>query len=115
MSYFTLFRFDKTLNLILDRPDTSFGVPARFRGTYDQDNEGTLATLTPAFGMAVSKALSLGVAINIWQHDVTGNSTFEKTEFFASEFNFGGGVILPRNPLLDKSVYEVTEGYSFVL
>ncbi len=115
INYFTLFRFDKSLDLSLNQSGELLGFPVIQTANYNLDNEGSLSALTPALGVVVSDNVFLGLSLNIWNHHMTGNSTFRKTELTTGQRDFGGGVTLATNPLLDKNTYEVDEGYSFVI
>ena len=115
LSYLNLFRFDKDLNLVFNQPDSTFGGTASLIGNYELENDGALSVVATSIGVVLSAHLFVGFSFHVWNDDITGNSAFSKREFISSELDFGGGFIFPVNPLLDRNIYEVDEGYSFVL
>jgi long-subunit fatty acid transport protein len=140
LSYLNQFRFDKDFFAHSEKssefqtpgPIGPFGPVTPLFTTFDERNDrshasGSLSSLTPALGFDIGKKLSLGVAVNIWNDGVTGNSAFSRTRY-SDNFqtlsrtitNQGTGAktteTMPRQDLgtsTDHNQYAVDEGYSF--
>ena len=111
LNYLKLFRFDKEMNFPINETTTGNIVA---NSDYDFDQEGSFSVLAPAFGINVTRRLSLGIALNIWNHNITESSRFKKKEFTQ------GKLILPDGFEISGSVREINkieidEGYSVVI
>ena len=111
LNYLKLFRFDKEMDFSVNETTTG---NIMVNSDYDFDQDGSFSVLAPAFGINVTQRLSLGITLNIWNHDITGSSKFKKKEFTQ------GKLILPNGFVIDDSLgeineIEVDEGYSVVI
>lgn len=79
LTYQRQFRLDNAFEWHITDPNAFLAPAAEIDETYDQ--EGELSSLSPALAIDVTKRLSLGVALNIWDHDITGASKFENVGF----------------------------------
>lgn len=118
LNYLKLFRFDKEMNFSIDEEEMDSRREIITNSDYDFDQDGSFSVLAPAFGINVTERLSLGITLNIWNHDITGSSRFKKKEFTRLE----GKAIFSNGPSLTFKGYfreinkiEVDEGYSVVI
>ena len=106
LNYLTLFRFDKLLRFpvreIPGQPFRSFD--------FEFDQEGSLSVVAPAFGIALTPQLFLGITVNIWDDSLTQSSAYEKTE---SATGSGNNVEFFQTEA--KNRFEVDHGRSFVV
>lgn len=87
---------------------------------YDFDQGGTFTTLSPAIASEITGRLSVGLALNIWNDEVTHASSFTADSESAGTFEFDAD--LDGNPELtgpftasEWDRYTVEDGYSFTL
>ena len=112
LNYLKLFRFDKEMRFpVFETFETGQGVVARDL-LYDFDQHGSFSVLAPAFSVSVSKKLSLGLTINIWNHYFTQSSRFKKEEL-TTGIRTVRGTEFDIN-FLEINKLEIDEGYSFV-
>ena len=76
LNYLKLFRFDKTMCFPFMVGTPSAGMTMN----YDFDQDGEFSVIAPAFAINVTDKLSLGITLNLWDHDLTGASLYRKTE-----------------------------------
>jgi len=69
--------------------------------------------LAASYGVDTTAKLSLGVSINIWDDNITGDSEYKNTEYTTSQFQFGPAVF-PIDPLRERNWYKVDRGVSAV-
>ena len=117
LNYLKLFRFDKETRIPISQLTTNPVLGTSERNLiYDFDQDGSFSVLSPAFGVDVTDKLSLGVSLNIWSHDITQSSKFEKKEVTTGSQTFSN---LPgfEQPLkfIEENTIEVDEGYSVVI
>ena len=108
LNYLTLFRFEKELEFPIFSPGQST-LDIDFR----LDQEGSLSAWAPAFGIAISDHLFLGLTINVWDHSLTQSSAYEKTEISNTTSSFGMAQVQAN--FLIKNRFEVESGTSLVL
>lgn len=82
------------------------------------EQEGSLSSLSPAFGMEVTDRLMLGFALNIWNDDITGDSSFRYRSSEQGQY----GIRFMSNSIVNntqnnssKDTYTVQQGYSLTL
>ena len=109
LSYLKLYRFDKAMSF----PYANIGSGLSVAADFDFDQEGEFSVLAPAFGVDVTDYLSLGVALNLWHHGLTGSSSFHKTESLSG--TLAAGSLESTFSHVAKNRFEVREGYSIVL
>jgi len=109
LSYLRQFRFDRSLRYPLRESVGGVDVDAHFR--YLQ--EGTFATLSPAFGIDLTPHLSLGLTLNVWNEEITGSSAYEQHTTTTGRVQYGPFQDTFRHRIRER--FEVREGYSLVL
>lgn len=117
LNYLRLFNFDKEARVPIFESvfNPLLGI-GELNRIYDLDQEGNLSVLSPAFGVDLTDKLSLGVTLNIWNHDITQSSKFEKKEVTLGSQTFSSfpGVVTLLN-FVERNTLEVEEGYSVVI
>ena len=116
INYLKLFRFDKEMNFPVQIFESLEQQTIRTNLVYDFDQKGSFSVIAPAFGIDITNDLSMGVTLNIWNHDLTQSSRFKKTEITTGEIISTGDI--NRTDLGNfKEVNElkVEEGYSVVI
>ena len=116
LNYLKLFRFDKNFNVpfILSEISQENNSDFSIIGNYEFDQDGSFAVLAPAFGIDIIPKLSLGVTVNLWSHDLTRSSSFEKKEVTISNAIINGDP-LAINTVVEQNRFEVDGGHSFVV
>ena len=109
LNYLKLFRFDKEMNFTVNQRTDDLTI-----FDYDFDQQGSFSVLAPAFGFDLTPRLSLGITVNIWNHDITNSSRFKKKEFTRAKFIFSDGSEADDH-LFEKNEIEIDEGYSVVI
>ena len=112
LNYLQLFRFDEEISLPFLFSDPPLLVDA---GEMSSDADGELSVVAPAFGLDVTSKLSLGITFNIWNHEITGSSSWDVTEVKNSTATLLGGLLTQVETIQDVNRYEVDYGYSIVL
>ena len=112
LNYLRLFRFDKEMDFPINQTFATSQGPLIRNLNYDFEQEGSFAVLAPAFGLNVTRSLSLGISVNIWNDDITGSSHFKKTEVTTGKRIFRGTETDIN--FLEINRIEIDEGYSLV-
>jgi long-subunit fatty acid transport protein len=76
LSYLKQYNFDRELDLDFA---VDLGI-AQFDGSLRLTQAGDFSVVTPAYAVDLTDRLSLGFALNIWDHAVTGSSEYYKRE-----------------------------------
>ena len=108
LNYLKLFRFDKEMDFLVKKTAED----SITTSDYGFDQQGSFSVLAPAFGVNLSRHLSLGVTLNIWHHDITGSSRFKKKEITLGTLTDADGEVT--DSVLEINRIEVDEGYSLV-
>ena len=109
LNYFKLFRFDKEMNFPVNQMTDDLTI-----FDYNFDQEGSFSVLAPAFGFDLTPRLSLGITVNIWNHDITNSSGFKKKKFTRAKFIFSDGSE-GDDRLFEKNEIDIDKGYSVVI
>ncbi len=112
LNYFKQFRFDREYKVTFSQSVGNFQVD----GDYQFEQTGSLAVVTPAFGVNVTPKLHLGVSVNFWHHSLSDSSAFEKREFQSeADVSFSGFPAGTLPATLEVNAFDVESGTSFVL
>ena len=115
LNYLKLYSFHKQLQFPFGVHVGSIGVDM----DYDLDQEGDFSALTPAFGIDVTRKLALGIAVNVWNHDLTQSSAYRRVESSSGTLTLdpssAAGLLQSRFTHVFNEEFEVDEGYSVVL
>ncbi len=123
LNYLKQYRFDNQFNIPLVETATfqtaGRTVTAITDDRYSSEVGGDLASLSPVLAVAVSERLSLGLAVNVWNHDLTHASEYSKDIFHHHEvtwYNFTP-VPITLQSVEDYQFHEYTvdKGYSITL
>ena len=98
LNYFTLYRFDKELNFLVNEPISR-------RITLNQDGE--FSVIASTFGIYVTNRLYAGITFNIWDHSITDSSQFKRTKVEDRISSSISNVI--------KKEFEVDHGLSYAI
>ena len=114
LNYFKLYRFDKSFDFPVVFPAPT---PSEFgqRLSFEFEQNGTFSALIPAYGLDITDNLSVGVALNIWNDTITGDSSLDRRlqsngTFFRGDF----GDVSTFEEISEEQL-TVEEGYSFVI
>ncbi len=100
LNYLKMFDLSQSLHT----PDYD-GWTDTWTADYRLRQEGSLAVVAPALAMNLTDHLSAGLAFNIWNDDITQNSSYRKRQTFSDS----------QSGLKIDDSYTVQSGYSFVL
>ncbi len=111
LNYLELYRFDRDFGTPFD-----FAVSSSLQhaGVYDFRQRGAFSVLAPSMALEVSSRLALGITINVWNDDVTGNSSFSKTESLSNQVVTFNGNVFGVNSVFRENRFTVDDGYSIV-
>jgi long-subunit fatty acid transport protein len=87
-------------------------------GRHRFEQEGCFSSLSPAIGIDVTDRLAVGLAVNIWNDDVTGDSSFRRSNRELGEYGVSyDGTVLGRSAYNVSTVdtYTVDAGTSLTL
>ena len=107
-NFLKLFRFDKSFQF----PVVSRSEETESNFNFNFEQEGTLSVFAPAYGLDVTKRLSVGVTWNIWNDSITQASAYEKKERRIFSSSSGNNSDDFSFEVINR--FEVDEGYSFV-
>lgn len=123
LNYLRQYRFDQQFSIehVDARPMSFIGWPGVMTEDedYDLEIEGDLATLSPALAVELTDRLSLGLAVNIWDDDITGASHYTKELVYHSDGTWVSApplsLVVPMgaSDVIFKNEYRVTKGFSF--
>jgi long-subunit fatty acid transport protein len=102
LNYLKMFDLSQTLHT---PEQDGFLAPPKWTADYRLRQEGAFAVVTPALAMDLTDHLAAGLAFNIWNDDITQNSSYRK-RWILIDSQTGN--------MLDES-YAIQRGYSFVL
>ncbi|MBT7846058.1 MAG: hypothetical protein HN742_29570 [Lentisphaerae bacterium] len=94
---------------------SGFGAPFMDINDIWMKQDGELTSLSPAFGVDVTDRLALGIAVNIWNHGVTGASKFRREVYQELRWGADGFFWVQETPSIFTSTYEVEKGYSVAI
>ncbi len=87
-------------------------------GKHQFEQEGCFSSLSPAIGIDVTDRLAVGLAVNVWNDDITGDSSFRRSNLEKGLYGISyQGTALTRN-VYDTSLedtYTVDSGTSLTL
>jgi long-subunit fatty acid transport protein len=109
LNYLKQVRFGRVLEYPFRETIDDFTMDLRH--TYRQ--EGAFSSLAPAFGIDITPHLALGLALNIWNQEITQSSVYEQETRTAGSVQFGTDWGTFRQVYTDR--FEVDHGYSLVL
>jgi long-subunit fatty acid transport protein len=111
LDYLKLYRFERRFSapVYIDDPATFLTTDTWFA----LEQEGSLAVLAPTLAANVTDRLSLGLALNIWNDEITQSSAFTKQERESGTANMFG-FDMTYHSVTDNR-FEVDHGYSLVL
>jgi len=111
LNYLKQYRLDLDASMLLSM-DLGGGIQDDLDMNFRQD--GDLTALTPALAVDVSDRLSLGLALNVWNDDITGASKYRDSIRYTETLSFFGFPF----PATDNYINvesTVDDGYSVVL
>jgi len=115
LNYLKQYHFDRAL----DHQRNENPVPIFRRETnVTERGSGSLAVLAPALAIDVSQKLSLGMALNIWNDSLTGNSRFQSREEIQALTTITPDPFVNFNQVENKwckDTFVVRSGYSLTL
>ena len=107
LNFLKLYRFDKDLRI----PFNSEGLESRF----ELEQDGTFSVLAPAYSIDITKSLSLGITLNIWNDSVTQASHYNQKSVFTGIFVDASGNPTGEFIFQGENELEVEGGHSWVI
>ena len=114
LNYLRLYRLDQQREFAVDYGD-QFGAGTQMYSRYSWKGEGSLAVVAPAVAANVTDKLSLGLAVNIWNDDITQSSSFRKRNYSWSSIDILFLGLHNEDIAWTKEEYWVKRGYSLTL
>ena len=111
LNFLKIFSFNKSLRFPLFQDEGNGSLVVNRNVEFDQ--KGEFSVIAPAFGIDLTNRLSLGITFNIWNHSLTDNSRYKESHREFGQATFGP-VTLNFDAFLED-IFEVEEGYSFVI
>jgi len=110
LNYLAMYSFNSDIGLPLK---TASG-PARVDMAYAVEQEGGFAVLSPALACdLISKSLTLGAAVYVWNHDVTGSSAYAAEHLSVGTLTRGARQGQFQELVRDR--FQITSGLSLAL
>lgn len=100
LNYLKMYDFDQQMSL-----PAYDDVTETWTAQYRLEQAGALSVVAPAVAMDLTDSLAVGLTFNIWNNNITQNSSFQKTQVL--QWSEGG--------MRKDELFTVKEGYSVVL
>jgi len=114
LNYQRKFDFTRQLNLGFNRYNSVAGNPIALLNQIDYEQDGSLATLSPAFGFELSDRLSLGAVWNIWNSSIVPGNRWEQRISTTNLLSINTG-LFQWSKMKVRDEYEDIRGSNFTL
>ncbi len=116
INYFKQYRYDQSHDFPYIISTTKDGLTLSTAWRHMADQDGSLATLSPAIAIGITDRFFAGLAVNIWNDSVTQASSFTRQELTlgTTTIALAPGIVLFEEDVKvwQDNTYTVDEGYS---